>query len=507
MGANVLAAPRRLLHDDHPATPELFGQDQLERHAVVLAGLYRLAPDPSHGRPLLPRLDDSARSDSTTRTASCRRPSRRTRRRLGPKTGCATTITSCRIRFARSARICRASTTCELPKLADGPFAGYPRVYAFARELITHTAGRLDLQTLVDFAAAYQRVAPLTIGEIWAIPIMLRLGARRRVAPARRRRRRGAPQPRSRARVGRAARHRRPRAGTRHRRDVARRSRRRRPPVGRIRRRAAALAARSAVLRRARLAWRCSARSKRRTIRPTRCCASSISARPPDSSPSATSSRRMRLLSSIDWPLFFERVSLVEQILREDPAGAYAKMDFATRDRYRHSVEQLAQRRQGGRDSASRDAPSSWQPRRSGDDPASDRTPSRRLLPDLARPLPARARSSAIRRRCAIDSSRFFYGHPVIGYLGTDRRRHGARRSPASSPTPRRHGGVTARLWLTALIVAAAGQRARDQPDQPRRHVAGHAAAAAEARRCAPASRRPTARWSSCRPSSIPKRG
>src|SRR6476646_9242892 len=50
----------------------------------------------------------------------------------------------------------------------------------------------------------------------------------------------------------------------------------------------------------------------------------------------------MRLLSSTDWPLFFERVSLVEQILRGDPAGAYGKMDFPTRDRYRHSVEELA---------------------------------------------------------------------------------------------------------------------------------------------------------------------
>ena len=44
-----------------------------------------------------------------------------------------------------------------------------------ARELIAHTAGRFDLETLVDFAAAYQRGAPLSIGEIWAIPIMLRL--------------------------------------------------------------------------------------------------------------------------------------------------------------------------------------------------------------------------------------------------------------------------------------------------------------------------------------------
>ncbi|HEY7058837.1 MAG TPA: hypothetical protein VH458_20030, partial [Vicinamibacterales bacterium] len=50
----------------------------------------------------------------------------------------------------------------------------------------------------------------------------------------------------------------------------------------------------------------------------------------------------MRLLSSTDWPLFFERVSLVERILREDPAGAYGRMDFPTRDRYRHSVEELA---------------------------------------------------------------------------------------------------------------------------------------------------------------------
>ncbi len=50
----------------------------------------------------------------------------------------------------------------------------------------------------------------------------------------------------------------------------------------------------------------------------------------------------MRLLSSIEWPVFFDRVGLVEQTLREDPSGAYVEMDFPTRDRYRHSVEQLA---------------------------------------------------------------------------------------------------------------------------------------------------------------------
>ncbi len=52
----------------------------------------------------------------------------------------------------------------------------------------------------------------------------------------------------------------------------------------------------------------------------------------------------MRLVSSIDWTVFFERTSLVEQVLREDPSGAYPLMDFPTRDRYRHAVEGLAKR-------------------------------------------------------------------------------------------------------------------------------------------------------------------
>ena len=50
----------------------------------------------------------------------------------------------------------------------------------------------------------------------------------------------------------------------------------------------------------------------------------------------------LRLLSALDWNVFFERTNLVEPMLREDPAGAYAKQDFATRDRYRQIVEKLA---------------------------------------------------------------------------------------------------------------------------------------------------------------------
>ena len=64
----------------------------------------------------------------------------------------------------------------ELPDLSDGPLAGYPRVYDLAIALISHSEGRLDTENIGAFTAAFQEVAPLTIGELWALPAMFRLG-------------------------------------------------------------------------------------------------------------------------------------------------------------------------------------------------------------------------------------------------------------------------------------------------------------------------------------------
>ncbi len=50
----------------------------------------------------------------------------------------------------------------------------------------------------------------------------------------------------------------------------------------------------------------------------------------------------LRLISTFDWSEFFESVSLVEQVLQRDPAGVYGRMDFRSRDRYRHAIEELA---------------------------------------------------------------------------------------------------------------------------------------------------------------------
>src|SRR5581483_3983602 len=63
-----------------------------------------------------------------------------------------------------------------LPRLTDGSWAGYPRVYALALDFIAHTDARLDRENLLHYIQSYQSVAPLTIGELWAVPIMLRLG-------------------------------------------------------------------------------------------------------------------------------------------------------------------------------------------------------------------------------------------------------------------------------------------------------------------------------------------
>ncbi len=63
----------------------------------------------------------------------------------------------------------------QLPKLATGPFAGYPRVLGLAWAFVAHTDSFVDPETLRRFISAYQRVQPLTIGELWAIPITLRI--------------------------------------------------------------------------------------------------------------------------------------------------------------------------------------------------------------------------------------------------------------------------------------------------------------------------------------------
>ncbi len=63
----------------------------------------------------------------------------------------------------------------QLPKLADGPLAGHPRILGVAWAFVAHTDSRFDYELLHAFVAAYQRIDPLQIGELWALPLTLRL--------------------------------------------------------------------------------------------------------------------------------------------------------------------------------------------------------------------------------------------------------------------------------------------------------------------------------------------
>ncbi len=63
----------------------------------------------------------------------------------------------------------------ELPSIASGPQAGVPRVYRIASEIVAESDGALDVETIRNFLIPFQAVLPLKIGELWAVPQMLRL--------------------------------------------------------------------------------------------------------------------------------------------------------------------------------------------------------------------------------------------------------------------------------------------------------------------------------------------
>ena len=230
----------------------------------------------------------------------------------------------------------------ELPELESGPLAGYPRVYELAITLVSHTEARVDEENIDLVLTAFQRVAPLSIGELWAVPAMLRLGlieSVRRVALRTVQRldeieaadrwaaRLQAASDRGKRALGAALNE-----------FVAA------PPVltpffvSRL----------LQQLRRARgefppLVWleqwigedgpsaeEADAWAAQRQATTQIIIANSITS--------------LRAVARMDWRGIVERQSLIESVLRQDPAGFYGRMTFATRDQYRHVVERIAKR-------------------------------------------------------------------------------------------------------------------------------------------------------------------
>jgi cyclic beta-1,2-glucan synthetase len=159
---------------EEPIRAELFGIERLEQHAESLAVAQRVMGEPGKGRPLLPRVQDNGRVLREVYRLIAR--AIREERAIVPAAEWLVDnfhVVDEQLREIRDDL--PAGFYRELPKLADGPLAGYPRVYGIAWAFVAHTDSRFDPDTLRRFVHAYQRVEPLTIGELWAVAITLRV--------------------------------------------------------------------------------------------------------------------------------------------------------------------------------------------------------------------------------------------------------------------------------------------------------------------------------------------
>src|SRR5207253_3486511 len=153
---------------------ELFGIERLEQHAESLAAAQRITADPNSGRRLDRRLKDNGRAllDAYRGVEQAVREERH----ITPADEWLLDnffVAQEQIRQVRD-DLPRGFYR-GLPKLADGPLEGYPRVFGIAWAFVAHTDSRIDREMLLRFIAAYQRVQPLTIGELWAVAIALRI--------------------------------------------------------------------------------------------------------------------------------------------------------------------------------------------------------------------------------------------------------------------------------------------------------------------------------------------
>jgi len=321
-----------------PLRAELFGVDQLARHAEMLAARHHAVTGGASNR-LLARLE---RNEEILRAFNRATLAVDETRHVTPAAEWLLDnfyLIEEQIQLAR--RHLPRSYSRELPRLTSGPSTGFLRVYDLVLELISHVDAEVDAQTLTMFVSAYQRVSVLKLGELWAIPIMLRLALIENLA---------------RITAGLAS--------ARRDRDLANEW------VERLQEKAetnpsqlviivADMARSDLPLSSSFVAEFCQRLSR---LNPVLHIARSwleqrvieqglavehlvhqeSQSQASDQVSVSHSITSLRLLSATDWKQFVETLSLVEQTLRGDPAEVYAEMDFATRDCYRHVVETFA---------------------------------------------------------------------------------------------------------------------------------------------------------------------
>jgi cyclic beta-1,2-glucan synthetase len=321
---------------EEPIIGELFSVERLEQHAYTLAAADTVADEREKGHAVHPRIAENGRVLLESYRVLAR--AIQDERSISPAAEWLVDnfpIVDEQLREIRDDL--PQDYYRELPKLADGHLEGYPRVMGLAWAYIAHTDSRFDPDSLARMVRAYQEVEPLTIGELWAVAISLRIllvDNLRRLAEQIVR--------------GRAARQQADVLADnllglgKDSPEVAAAS------LRRLSRDGLPTAARVQLFQRLRdqdpavtpaLRWLEEALAAQGTtaeeivrLEHQRQATMNVTVRNVITS--------MRLISWFDWAKFVESVSVVDDVLRA--RSSFGEMDFATRDRYRHAVEKLA---------------------------------------------------------------------------------------------------------------------------------------------------------------------
>lgn len=328
--------------DGEPLRAELFSAEQMAQYGKTLALSHKLANTRQRDR-LLSRLADN--EDVLINVCRLLTEAVNANRRITPAAEWLLDnfhLIEDQIRTAK--RHLPAGYSRELPCLAREPrtpSSCLPRVYDLALETISHGDARLDADSLARFVSAYQSVAVLKLGELWAIPIMLRLALieniRRmaiKIAAGMADRDLANTWADQMIEVAESD----PKSLILIVADMARSN----PPmttpfVSEFARR---LQGQSAALALP-LTW-----IERMLADSNQTIEAMVQIETQKQATSqvyiSNSIASLNFLSAMNWRDFVEHMSHVEAVLRQDTGGLYAKMDFATRDRYRHVVEMTA---------------------------------------------------------------------------------------------------------------------------------------------------------------------
>ncbi|NCC84704.1 MAG: cyclic beta 1-2 glucan synthetase, partial [Clostridia bacterium] len=332
---------KKSIAEELPLRAELFSVSQMEQHGKILARMHQITDIRAHDR-LLSRLAENERVLRDVHRLLTEDV--KEERRMTPAGEWLLDnfyVVEEQIRTA--AKHLPKGYSRELPQLRGGHSAGLPRVYDLAMEAISHGDGRVDPEYLSRFVAAYQTVTALKLGELWAIPIMLRLALienLRRVAARLAARRIDRNSAEHWADLMTEVATTDPKNLILTIADMARSD----PPmassfVAELTRRLQGQGPTQSLP----LSWieRRLAESGQTIDQLVRMESQQQAS---DQISISNSIGSLRSLNATNWNDFVESLSAVESILGEDPVSIYGKMNFSTRDIYRHVIEKIAKK-------------------------------------------------------------------------------------------------------------------------------------------------------------------